>query len=383
MDLSVIEPSWRIEKIEWAELPGTRARSAGLNARRGVHGIDAPMHLARITIAGATGYGWSRVGREAAQALVGMKVRDAFDAGGTVRADCRGIEFPLLDWLGNVQGKPVYSLVAKGGERELPVRIPCYDTSLYFDDLHLTEERDAVEWMKAEAAEGKARGHAHFKIKVGRGGRYMPLIEGTDRDIAIIHGIREIAGDDGKLMIDANNGYNLNLTKQVLKETATAKLYWLEEAFHEDDELYTDLKAWMQTEGLNVLVADGEGLAAPTLVQWAKKGLIDVVQYDILSPGFSFWLELGPELDASRVKSAPHSYGTPYGHYALCHVSSAIEGFQFVEWDHIEVEGMDASGYRIDSGYVTVPPLPGFGLRFDEAYVNKLVKQKGWAVGES
>ncbi|MFB9278714.1 enolase C-terminal domain-like protein [Cohnella cellulosilytica] len=382
MNVSIIEPSWRIEKIEWAILPGKRARAAGLNARRGVHGIDVPLQLARITIAGETGFGWSRITKQAAQELIGTKVKDVFGSNGTIAANYRSIEYPLMDWFGNVQGKPVYSLIARNEEREQLLKLPCYDTSLYFDDLHLLEELAAVELMMAEAAEGKAQGHINFKIKVGRGARYMPLIEGTKRDIAIIHGIRDIAGPDGKLMIDANNGYNLNLTKQVLKETEGAKLYWLEEAFHEDAELYADLKAWMQAEGLNVLVADGEGLAAPPLIQWAKEGVIDVVQYDILAPGFCFWLDLAPELDASGVKSAPHSYGTPYGNYALCQVASAIEGFQFVEWDQIEVAGMDASGYQIDNGYVTVPSLPGFGLRFDEAYVGRRVQESGWAVGK-
>jgi L-rhamnonate dehydratase len=380
MKISIIEQGWQIEKIEWAALPGERARVAGRNARIGIHGSEVTLQLARITIAGEIGYGWSRITKEAAEAFIGTKVVDIFNETGTIRSPYRSIEFPLLDWFGRINNKPLHTLIARNSDSEALKRIPCYDTSLYFDDLHLADETAAVEWMKAEALEGKNRGHQNFKIKVGRGGRHMPLMEGTSRDIAIIHGIREIAGPNGKIMIDANNGYNLNLTKQVLAATADAKLYWLEEAFHEDAELYKGLRAWMQTEKLDVLIADGEGLAAPTLVDWAKKGIIDVVQYDILSPGFSFWLELGPELDAASVKSAPHSYGTPYGNFALSQLASAIEGFQFVEWDQIDVPGMDASGYRIAEGYVTIPSTAGFGLQFDETYVSKLVKYTGWSV---
>ena len=43
-------------------------------------------------------------------------------------------------------------------------------------------------------------------------------------------------------MLDANNGYNLNLTKRVLQETADADVYWLEEPFHEDPELFLEPK---------------------------------------------------------------------------------------------------------------------------------------------
>ncbi|TBL81540.1 enolase C-terminal domain-like protein [Paenibacillus thalictri] len=380
MNAANLEASWTIESIEWAALPGERARSAGSNARLGVHGKNVPLHTARITIAGQTGYGWSRISREAAAALIGTPVRDLFTANGAVQQAYRGIEFPLLDWLGHISGKPVCALIAKDQASGGKQQVPCYDTSLYFDDLHLSDDAAAVALMQAEAQEGKLRGHHNFKIKVGRGALHMPLEAGTRRDIAVIHGIREIAGPQGNIMIDANNGYNLNITKRVLSETAEDRLYWLEEAFHEDAVLYGLLREWMDKERLNVLIADGEGLAAPPLVEWAKKGIVDVVQYDVLSPGFSFWLELGQELDAAGVKSAPHSYGSPYGNYALSHLASAIDGFQFVEWDQIDVPGMDASGYRIGEGYVTLPTSPGFGLNFDDGYFTRLVKENGWSV---
>jgi len=36
-------------------------------------------------------------------------------------------------------------------------------------------------------------------------------------------------------MLDVNNGYNLNLAKHVLAETASCETLWLEEPFYEDD----------------------------------------------------------------------------------------------------------------------------------------------------
>jgi L-rhamnonate dehydratase len=43
--------------------------------------------------------------------------------------------------------------------------------------------------------------------------------------------VREVAGPRGKIMIDANNGYNLNITKQILSAVVDENIYWLEEAF--------------------------------------------------------------------------------------------------------------------------------------------------------
>ena len=198
---------------------------------------------------------------------------------------------------------------------------PCYDTSLYMDDLCLDDE-EAAALIAAEALEGAARGHRAFKIKVGRGAMHMPLEAGTRRDIRVIRAVREAVGSQATVMIDANNGYNLNLTRRVLDETAGARLHWIEEPFHEDGRLYAHLKEWLATHDLEVLIADGEGAASPHLLDWAREGLIDVIQYDIRRPGLTRWLELGPQLDAWGVGSAPHHYGGAYGNYAACHVAA-------------------------------------------------------------
>ena len=54
----------------------------------------------------------------------------------------------------------------------------------------------------------------------------------------------------------------------------------------------------LAAEGLPTLIADGEGDASSHLLEWTRRGLIDVVQYDVRHPGFSRWLELGPMLDS-------------------------------------------------------------------------------------
>jgi L-alanine-DL-glutamate epimerase-like enolase superfamily enzyme len=224
---------------------------------------------------------------------------------------------------------------------------------------------------------GHARGHRAFKIKVGRGGRHLPLKEGTVRDIAIIRAVREAIGPECPVMIDANNGYNLNLTKQVLEETADCGIFWLEEAFHEDDVLYRDLKSWLTEYDLPILVADGEGDASPRLLDWARAGLVDVIQYDIFGYGLTRWLHLGRQLDEWGVRSAPHHYGAVFGNYVCCHLASAIKGFTFVEWDEAVTPGLDTSGYRIENGHVSAPETPGFGLLLDESTFRHCIESGG------
>ena len=171
-------------------------------------------------------------------------------------------------------------------------------------------------WLAAEARQGYEQGHRAFKIKVGRGARHLPLEQGTQRDIAVVRAVRAVAGAGAPVMVDANNGYNLNLTKRVLLETADCRIHWLEEPFHEDAVLYRDLREWMTKEGLAVLIADGEGEASPRLLDWAREGLVDVVQYDIISWGFTRWLALARQLADWGARSAPHNYGNGFGNYA-------------------------------------------------------------------
>lgn len=382
MTIPDLHSEWRIERIEWARLQGERPREAGCNARLGVHGKRTGTDLVRITAGGVTGFGWAAVSAERARELAGTPVRQLFGPDGFIARPYRIIEYPLLDWLGRVAGRPVYEMVAGDGRvaGQAPLEVPCYDTSLYIDDLHIADDAGAVELLQSEARDGWEKGHRAFKIKIGRGARHMPLEEGMRRDIAVIRGIREAVGAGVPLMIDANNGLNLNLTKQMLQATADQAITWMEEPFHEDPVLYEELKQWLRQLGLPVLIADGEGEAASGLVAWAKRGIVDVLQYDIRRPGFTFWLELGRELSRSQVKAAPHNYGGPYGNYASCHLAPALENFLFVEWDEVQTPGLGAEGYSITDGRVRVPPAPGFGLELDERYYAQKVESEGWRV---
>ena len=371
-----------IERIEWARLTGTRPRNAGCNSRLGEHGIQVRPGIARVTANnGASGFGWSSPSREHAESFIGLQLSEMFDPEHGAAPRFRVLEFPLWDLAGQLAGKPVYALLGGQPDKEGGFRVPCYDTSLYIDDLHIEDDNEAAALIASEALEGAARSHKAFKIKVGRGAMHMPLEKGTSRDIRVIRAVREAVGTDATILIDANNGYNLSLTKRVLGETAETKVYWMEEAFHEDSRFYENLREWLDAEGLETRIADGEGDASPNLVNWAREGLIDIVQYDIFNPGFTRWLQLGPQLDEWEVGSAPHHYGGHYGNYAAAHLAARVRRFEFVEWDEALTPGLDASGYEISDGHVNVPDTPGFGLRLDEEIFSKVVAANGFVVG--
>lgn len=374
----------RIVSVEWGCLVGERPRPAGSNARLGTHGSEVRVPLARIRCDdGSGGFGVGRPDPDRAEALLGRRLDEVFDPDRGVRDTWLPFDYALWDLAGTRTGVPVYALATTmaGAQAAQPYRVPCYDTSLYFDDLHLTSDEEAAEMIANEARDGYARGHRAFKIKVGRGARHMPVEEGTRRDLAVVRAVRRVVGPDCAIMLDANNGYTLNLAKRVLDATADCRVFWLEEAFHEDAVLYQDLRAWLERHNLPVLIADGEGDASPHLLRWARERLIDVVQYDIVGHGFTRWLETGRQLDAWGTRSAPHHYGGYYGNYAACHLAGAIRGFTYAEWDEASVPGMAAPGYSIAGGLVSVPETPGFGLILDEQAFRRAIAEGGFRRG--
>lgn len=373
----------RLVRIEWAELQGSRPRAAGSNARLGPHGALVRVPLARLTLDDGTwGFGVAGPTREQAQDLVGTPLAALFSTAGGATPRGLSLDMPLWDLVARRDRMPVYALAARmvGRALDSAPRPRCYDTSLYFDDLQLRDDAEAAALIAGEALQGRARGHRHFKIKVGRGARHMPLDAGTRRDIAVVQAVRAAVGPDAALMIDANNGYNLNLAKQVLESIAGCDVYWIEEAFHEDPVLYAELRTWMREQAIAALIADGEGVAAPGLLEWAERGLIDVVQMDIFGHGFTRWIATGRRLEGRGIRPAPHHYGRHLGNFAAAHLAGPLDRLAFVEWDQASTPGIDDAGYRVEEGVVHIPDAPGFGLDLDDATFTAAVRDRGFTV---
>jgi hypothetical protein len=164
----------RIARIEFGILEGQRPRHAGSNARLGDHGLTVRVPLARLTTDdGAQGFGVFRGSQDDAAAFLGASLAEAFAMESGTAEAARAWDYPLWDLMAKRAGEPVYALAAAVNSTTppTPYRAPCYDTSLYFDDLHLDSDDEAAALIAAEAREGYERGHRAFKIKVGRGAR--------------------------------------------------------------------------------------------------------------------------------------------------------------------------------------------------------------------
>jgi len=356
----------KITRIVGFDLVSRRPKLVGNNSRLGIHGDHTTDRMVRLfTNAGIEGLGHCRAPQEAVAALLGRNPLDSFaDAELAIRSPLGAATMPLWDLVGKVLGKPVYQLLgAKGSER-----IPVYDGSIYFADL-LPEH--AARWQdrfKEEIDIGLARGHRAFKIKVGRGAKWMPAEEGFQRDKEVLQVIRGHAGPEVRLGIDANNGYDLERTKRLFTDLPDINLKFAEEMFPEQVDQCLELKAFFANQKLETLVADGETQDNLDVFKpFIEARAIDVYQADMNRFGIEGILAEAAMVRPQGGLVGPHNWGSLVGYYTILHVGRAISNFYIAENDPADSDVLLADGYVIKEGHATVPEAPGFGLRIDEA----------------
>ncbi|MBK36610.1 MAG: hypothetical protein CME26_13920 [Gemmatimonadetes bacterium] len=365
--------SGTIQRIQKVVLTFKRPRLIGRNAKRGVHGDTLTDPVVRIySSSGATGIGWSRIDEAGARSLIGRPVSDLIDETGTSEVG-KAVDLPLWDLVARQSNLPLYQLLGARGSREVEL----YDGSIYIDDLDATdEEADTI--FREEVATGHRYGYHNFKIKIGRGARWMPVIEGTDRDVRVIHTVREAARPDAKILIDANNGTTLNIAKDIMRRCRDVDIYWFEEAFPEDRSFNEPFKLFMQEEGFDTLVADGEsGPPPPNFFDMVEAGWIDIVQHDFRAVGLSWWRETAKRIEPWGARCAPHCWGSLIERYAHAHFAASVPNFSLLEAAPADTPGIVLDGWDIRDGKIVVPDTPGTGFDLDPELVQQKVREEG------
>ena len=363
-----------IVKIEKVVLRGKRPRSIGLNARIGAHGQAVSDPVVRIcTEGGAVGIGWSSLDRERAESLLGMRPADLFEFPHGSKGAGAAIDLPLWDLAARCERAPLYQLLGGRGSREVEL----YDGSIYIDDLGATDDQ-ARRIFHEEVRTGYNHGYRNFKIKIGRGARWMPVREGTDRDVLVIHAVREAAGPDAKILVDANNGTTLNIALDILERCRGVGVYWFEEPFPEDRAFNPAFKEAIEQRGYNTLVADGEsGPPPPYFFDMVENGWIDVVQHDFRYMGLTWWKATADRIQLWGAKCAPHSWGSIIERYAHAHFAAAIPNFSLLEAAPAEMPGIVLDGWQMRNGKLIVPDTPGAGLDVEPDMLERCVKSEG------
>ncbi len=355
----------RITRVVGFTVTSQRSKVAGKNARLDVHGDQATDRWLRIyTNTGVEGLGDCRADEKAAAQLLGKDPLESFDAETRRMTGPLGVgTMPLWDLAGKLLEKPVYELL--GGRGESPV--PVYDGSIYFADLLPQYADKWQDRFREEIDMGLERGHRAFKIKIGRGHRWLPRADGNYRDWQVIRVIREHGGKDILLGVDANNGYDLLGAKQLFSRITREDVAFAEEMFPETVEDCLEFKQHLRDKGLETLVADGETQSKlKPLRPFMKPGAIEVYQADMRRFGFEGILQEAAWAEEFGHRVAPHNWGSWNGFFMQLQIARAIPNFYRAEHDPLSNDVFTSEGYEIKEGYASVPDVPGCGLGIRE-----------------
>lgn len=369
-----------VTRVDSVKLTGTRPRVVGCNSQKGSHGRTLTDPIARLhTDAGIVGWGWADAPPAAAKLLLGRRLDSLFDpeAGTTPGYDL--FDLPLWDLAGRVLGRPVHAMLGGHGQK----RAPIYDGSIYMEDIDPETGKDlGLEPLRDVVHQGLSRGFEAFKMKIGRGARWMERARGFRRDIEAIRAVREILGPDRKLLVDGNNAYTPAEAAELVSAVRPLGIFWFEEPFEEDIETSGEFRRFLHAGQPGVLLADGEGTvpSQPKARSILRAAAIDVVQFDLRWCPVTPWKSILPLVEEAGLLAAPHNWASHLLNYYVPNVGRGIRRFCMAETDPSVIPEVDSSRYRMTGGMLEVPDAPGFGLELDQAAVDGLVREHGWSV---
>jgi L-alanine-DL-glutamate epimerase-like enolase superfamily enzyme len=357
----------RIAAVRTRRVRSRYPRTVGKNARLGSHG-DGPNSQVRelVTDMGAVGWGISWTPEEKTPDLVGRRVSELIDpATGVLLDEAMPFDFPLHDLAGAILGRPVHRILAESpaGAREDPTAFLCYDGAIYMDDLDPEEAPRGLPAVLANCRQDHELGYRAFKLKIGRGNRWVEPEAGLRRDIEVTRAVRE-AYPEAQILVDGNDGYTLEGFLRYLDAVSDCRLFWVEEPFRENREDLRRLRDFLGERSPGTLIADGEsGVDVGLMLELAREGLVDVLLMDIAGLGFTRWRQLMPAVQETGARISPHTWGEPLKTHYAAQLGAGVGRCVCVEGIPAVIEGVDRSAYRFTDGLLHVPgQAPGFGL---------------------
>lgn len=251
-----------------------------------------------------------------------------------------GIDVAIWDLVARRAGEPLWRLF--GGQRTLNV----YASGV---------SPDGAGELVARAV---LNGHRAAKLKVGFG---------SELDRRNLEAMRAALGDDGKLMVDANQKWNVREALDAIRTFAEYKLEWVEEPIPADE----PLSQWQAlAQASPIALAAGENLRdRRTFEHYIECNVVRFLQPDIGKwGGFTECLPLGRKAVAAGLDFCPHWLGGGVGLLASLHLLGAVGGSGWGEVD-ANINALQQQflpeGFVVAEGRVTLSDAPGLGYEPD------------------
>lgn len=212
------------------------------------------------------------------------------------------------------------------------------------------------EAVAAEAIELREEGgFAGLKLRLGR--------KRWQDDLATITAVRDAVGDGISLMVDFNQGLDLDEARRRCHSLDDLGLAWFEEPI-----VYDNLDGFAQLAAeLKTPIQIGENFYGPRDLRAAlQKKACDLVMPDFMRiGGVTGWLRAAALAGDAGIPMSTHLYPE-----VAAHVMRVTETAHWLEWQSW-ADPILRRPYDIADGHLHIPSVPGVGLEWDESAVAK------------
>jgi L-alanine-DL-glutamate epimerase-like enolase superfamily enzyme len=264
-----------------------------------------------------------------------------------------GIDMALWDIRGKAVGWPLYRLFG-GSSRPIPA---------YAGGVSLGYQEPGM--LVDEVGALVDTGYRAIKLRVG---------DSPVRDLERVAAVRKTFGEDLTILVDANTGYSIDDTRQLIPEFESYNVGWLEEPFAAHDRRSYALAA---TFGTLPLAAGENCYTRFEFSSLIEDGVIQILQPDLSKTGGpTEALRIAAMASAHKLPIHPHTSITGLNMAASIHFLAAIDNGGYFEADvsqnNLFRDELVSTPYTLDAdGCVHPVDKPGIGLEVDEAFLKK------------
>lgn len=282
---------------------------------------------------------------DAWQTLTARTRRWAIQSGehGPIAACIAGLDLALWDMTARRAGTSLSRLLGAADDR---TTVPAYASGLNPDTA-----LEAV--IRARAA-----GFTAFKVKVAFD---------LEQDLAVLGRLNRALRSNERLMVDANQGWDMADARRAVPRIAAHNLGWIEEPIPAD----SPAEEWAELAMLSTApLAGGENVAGfKDFTALIAAGSHRVVQPDMLKwGGVTGCFAVARQAVAKGLTYCPHWLGSGVGLLAAAHVLAAVGGPGWLEHDIMENPLREALAQpfpRVHDGVFRLPAGPGLGVEPD------------------
>ena len=276
---------------------------------------------------------------------------------GTDMMALSAVDCALWDLKGKWAGVPVYRLLG-GPTRET---IPAYASALGY-----SLQPDLVRKRAAQIVKEGYKATKWFFRHGPTDGR-----EGMDKNVELVHNLRETVGPDVEIMLDCWSSWDVPYTLQMARRLAKYEPAWLEEPVLADKiDQYAEIRRQSQ-----IPIAGGEH----EYTRWGLKALMDAGACDILQPdtywagGLSELFKICVLASAYDLPVIPHGHSVPTNVHLIAAFPATTCPFveYLCKWNTIHQFFFKNPVVPVN-GEVALPTEPGMGTELDESKIMEL-----------